>query len=88
MIKTFNEPFKVLKPIIGMIHVDALPGTARYAGNISAIIDKAIAEALVYREVGLDTLAIENMQTGINKLIFVSIMVQIPINGVILLIKD
>lgn len=44
-----------------MIHVDALPGTARYAGNISAIVDKAIAEARIYRAAGLDALAIENM---------------------------
>jgi uncharacterized protein len=49
------------KPIIAMIHVDALPGTPKYGGNIKSIIDKAKAEAILYKEAGIDVLMIENM---------------------------
>ena len=49
------------KCIIGMIHVDALPGTPRFNGSFSAIVAKAKAEARLYQEAGIDMLAIENM---------------------------
>jgi uncharacterized protein len=49
------------KPIIAMIHVDALPGTPKYSGDIKAIINKAKSEALLYKEAGIDVLMIENM---------------------------
>lgn len=49
------------KAIIGMIHVDALPGTPKYAGDIRSIVDKAVAEAKLYQSAGIDLLAIENM---------------------------
>jgi hypothetical protein len=46
------------KPIIGMIHVDPLPGTPRFKSNLPEIIAKAKAEALTYKEAGIDMLAI------------------------------
>ncbi|MDR3611164.1 MAG: BtpA/SgcQ family protein [Ignavibacteriaceae bacterium] len=49
------------KPIIAMIHVDALPGTPKYGGNIKTIIKKAKSEALLYKDAGIDVLMIENM---------------------------
>lgn len=49
------------KAIIGMIHVDPLPGTPRFQGDMAAVIAKAKAEALIYKEAGIDLLAIENM---------------------------
>lgn len=37
--------------IIGMIHVDPLPGTPRYeSGSFSRIVDKAKHEAEIYKE--------------------------------------
>ncbi len=53
--------FNINKPIIGMIHVQALPGTPKYKGNIKAVIEKAKEEALVYKRAGIDVLMIENM---------------------------
>ncbi|EDR30069.1 hypothetical protein, conserved [Entamoeba dispar SAW760] len=50
--------------IIGMVHVHALPGTPNYsssAGRCRAIIEKAVEEATVYQQCGLDTIMIENM---------------------------
>ncbi|ELP93428.1 hypothetical protein EIN_058830 [Entamoeba invadens IP1] len=50
--------------IIGMVHVHALPGTPSYqptARRIRGIIDKAVEEASLYKQCGLDTIIIENM---------------------------
>ncbi|MFN8673141.1 MAG: BtpA/SgcQ family protein [Candidatus Sericytochromatia bacterium] len=57
----FKEIFKVKSPVIGMIHVDALPATPRYKNNFSEIIEKALKEAEIYKKAGIDALAIENM---------------------------
>jgi membrane complex biogenesis BtpA family protein len=57
----FKELFNVSKPIIGMVHVGALPGTPRYKGDINKIIEKAIDEAKIYLDSGINSIAIENM---------------------------
>ncbi len=49
------------KTIIGMIHVDPLPGTPKSYSRMPEIIAKAKAEAKLYREAGVDVIAIENM---------------------------
>jgi membrane complex biogenesis BtpA family protein len=49
------------KAIIGMIHVEPLPGTPRYKGSMNAVIEKACTEALLYKKAGLDMIAVENM---------------------------
>lgn len=49
------------KSIVAMIHVDALPGTPRYQGSMGAIVDKAVHEARIYEQAGIDAIAIENM---------------------------
>ena len=57
MIKLFGKS----KPVIGMIHVDALPGTPNYKGDVNSIISKAKNEAVIYKDAGIDAVAIENM---------------------------
>lgn len=59
--KKFSKVFNVKKPVIGMIHVDALPGTPNYKGNVKKIINLAIKEAEIYLSAGIDSIAIENM---------------------------
>jgi uncharacterized protein len=49
------------KTIIGMIHVEPLPGTPKFKGNMAEITAKAKAEAVLYKEAGIDVIAIENM---------------------------
>lgn len=44
-----------------MIHVEALPGTPKHQFSPQQIVDRAAAEAEVYRQAGADGLAIENM---------------------------
>lgn len=53
--------FQLSKSIIGMIHVDALPGTPKYSGEVKPIVEKAISEAQLYRSLGLNAVMIENM---------------------------
>lgn len=47
--------------IIGMIHVEALPGTPRHQHSPQQIIDQAVAEAERYALCGIHGIAIENM---------------------------
>ena len=56
--KTF---FNIHKPVIGVVHVDALPGTPNYNGGVEEIIGRAKKEALLYKKNGIDVIAIENM---------------------------
>src|SRR6185295_17295664 len=56
---TFRFPH--LKPVIGVIHVGALPGTPRSAQSVAELVGQAKEEARVYRECGVDGLIIENM---------------------------
>lgn len=49
------------KPVIGMIHVAALPGTPGHRVPLAKIAAQAASEAKIYREAGLDGVAIENM---------------------------
>lgn len=59
--KNFKKVFKQKCPIIGMIHVDALPGTPKYKGKTKSIIDKALKESELYLSSGIEAIAIENM---------------------------
>ncbi|MGH9800701.1 MAG: BtpA/SgcQ family protein [Blastocatellia bacterium] len=56
-----TELFSKPKPIIAMIHVGALPGTPANRQSVAEIIAQAVSEAAIYRESGVDGLAIENM---------------------------
>lgn len=57
----FQNVFGTAKPVIGMIHVQALPGTPAYGGNIEAVVEQAVEEALLFRRCGLPAIMIENM---------------------------
>ncbi|CAL8246732.1 unnamed protein product [Lota lota] len=58
----FSQLFGRLKSVvIGMIHVQAMPGTPLSKMNISQITHEACKEAEMYLNVGIDGLIIENM---------------------------
>lgn len=57
MTTLFSSP----KPVIGVIHVGALPGTPRNSQTVSELVIAAREEAKVYRECGVDGVIIENM---------------------------
>jgi membrane complex biogenesis BtpA family protein len=49
------------KPVIGVIHVAALPGAPANSQNMSEITAQAIREATIYRDCGVDGIIVENM---------------------------
>lgn len=53
--------FDIQKPVIAMIHIDALPGSPKYSGSVKSIIEKSLFEAATYQECGIEALMIENM---------------------------
>jgi membrane complex biogenesis BtpA family protein len=59
--KTFQDIFPAGKPVIGMIHVPALPGTPKHNLEIKKIINLCVSEALLLKNKGLDGIMIENM---------------------------
>src|SRR5579871_1387297 len=56
-LRMFESP----KPVIGMIHVQALPGTPANRLTLDKIIAAAVNEARIYRAAGVDGVALENM---------------------------
>ena len=56
-----EELFAARKPLVGVIHVGALPGTPGSRLGVAALTDLAVREAAAYRDGGVDGLMIENM---------------------------
>src|SRR5829696_9108936 len=53
--------FTNAKPVVGVIHTGALPGTPASNLSVADLVELAAAEAEVYRAGGVDGLMIENM---------------------------
>lgn len=53
----FSNP----KPVLGVIHVGALPGTPASERSVAEITAQAVREAATYRDGGVDGVIIENM---------------------------
>jgi membrane complex biogenesis BtpA family protein len=51
----------VRRALIGVVHVEALPGTPSGCLPMSEIVERAVADARVYRDAGFDALILENM---------------------------
>lgn len=47
--------------LIGMIHVGPLPGAPGWTGDLGAILDRALEEAILYQQAGFHALLLENM---------------------------
>src|SRR3954468_17898981 len=58
---SFRTLFGRRSPIIGMIHVGALPGTPAAKENLRTIETRAVREAKIYHDAGLDGVMLENM---------------------------
>lgn len=48
------------KLLIGVVHLQPLPGSPRFAGNLESILDFAVADARAYQRGGADAVIIEN----------------------------
>lgn len=53
----FGEP----RALVGMLHLGALPGAPRAARGLEPVVERAVAEARVYRAAGFHGVVIENM---------------------------
>jgi membrane complex biogenesis BtpA family protein len=60
-LSTFRERFGAPRALVGMLHVGALPGTPSASLSIDGLIERAVAEARIYREAGFTAVALENM---------------------------
>lgn len=56
----FNKVFKDKKPIIGMVHLKALPGAPGYEGEIEKIYDAALKDLKALVNGGADAVIVEN----------------------------
>jgi uncharacterized protein len=52
--------FAERKPVIGVIHLNALPGTPMSRQSVGELTELALSEARIYRECGMDAVMIEN----------------------------
>jgi hypothetical protein len=56
----FHQLFKTARPLIGMLHLPALPGSPHYTG-MQAVIDAALQDAQILNDAGFAGLIIENL---------------------------
>jgi membrane complex biogenesis BtpA family protein len=60
-VSTFHARLGVPRALIAMVHVGALPGTPSAQESVDAIVERAVAEASIYREEGCTAIGLENM---------------------------
>ena len=46
--------------LIGMVHLQPLPGAPRFGGSMTAVVDRAIADAATLEHAGFDAVLVEN----------------------------
>lgn len=54
------QVFGLEKPLIGVVHLDALPGAPRHGGSLERVIARALRDARAYLNGGMDGLLVEN----------------------------
>lgn len=47
--------------LLAVVHLDPLPGSSRYAGDLNRVVDKAVADARLYAAHGAHAVIIENL---------------------------
>lgn len=57
---SFKGLFTVDRPIVGMVHLLALPGAPAYGGDLDAIYQRAYDDARALAQAGVDALIVEN----------------------------
>jgi len=48
------------KPLVGVVHLLALPGAPGFAGSMDRVIQRALADATAYLKCGIEALIVEN----------------------------
>ncbi|MDW8367240.1 MAG: BtpA/SgcQ family protein [Abditibacteriales bacterium] len=52
--------FRSAKPLIGMVHLLPLPGSVRFAGDLDAVVQRALEDAHALAQGGADGVLVEN----------------------------
>ncbi len=60
MLKTMSRIFRKPKPILAMVHTGPSPGAPGYR-SIESTVERAVTEAKLYADLGVDGLVLENM---------------------------
>lgn len=55
-----SDIFASSKPLIGMVHLQPLPGAPGWGGSMDAVMDRALADAAALTAAGFDGLLVEN----------------------------
>lgn len=58
----FTELFEAPKPLIGCVHLLALPGSPRYGGRMGEVYDTALREVEIFKRYSIDGLIVENFR--------------------------
>ncbi|HJX37249.1 MAG TPA: BtpA/SgcQ family protein, partial [Anaerolineae bacterium] len=58
--KVLEELFGTSKYVIGMVHLLALPGSPKWAGQMAKVLERAVADARALEGGGADGLMVEN----------------------------
>ena len=58
--RIFGALFGEGRAFIGVVHLPALPGSPRWAGNMDLVLDRAEEEALALQSGGADGIIVEN----------------------------
>src|SRR5439155_1219587 len=53
-------PMRLARTLIGMLHLQPLPGSPRWEGSMARVIDGALADARALVDGGMDALLVEN----------------------------
>jgi membrane complex biogenesis BtpA family protein len=56
----FISRLRERRHLIGVVHLEPLPGSPRWRGSMDAVARKALADATAYAEGGVDALLVEN----------------------------
>jgi len=56
-----QKVFKTTRPIFGMLHLPALPGSPNYGGSMEQVIEHALRDAKTLADSGISAMIIENL---------------------------
>jgi membrane complex biogenesis BtpA family protein len=59
---TFRDLFGSKKPLIGVLHLLALPGSPLYDGAMQKVYDQALSELEIFKRNSIDSLIVENFR--------------------------
>ena len=55
-------PLSLERPcLVGVVHLGALPGAPGFAGDLDRVVERAVTDAVVYRDSGFTGIVIENL---------------------------